>query len=60
MEKSLPGLLMKALVTALDQLPKRGPEKPAVKQDKGARKSSSDDVTAQKGAPGDGQRETDR
>ena len=60
LERSMPGLLMKALVTALDQLPKRGPEKPAVKQDKGARKSSSDDVTAQKGAPGDGQRETDR
>lgn len=53
LERSMPGLLMKALVTALDQLPKRGPEKPAVKQDKGVRKSSSDDVTAQKGAPGD-------
>ena len=60
LEKSLPGLLMKALVTALDQLPKRVPEKPVVKQDKGARKSSPDDVTVQKGAPGDGQRETDR
>ena len=60
LEKSLPGLLMKALVTALDQLPKRSPEKPTVKPDKGARKPSLDDATAQKGAPGDGQRETDR
>ena len=46
LEKSLPRLLMKALVTSLDQLSKREPEKPAVK--------------AQKGVPGDGQRETDR
>ena len=60
LEKSLPVLLMKALVTSLDQLSKRGPEKPAARQDKGARKASPDDVTPQKGAPGDGQRETDR
>lgn len=60
LEKSLPGLLMKALVTSLDQLPKRVPEKPVARQDKGARKASPDEVTPQKGAPGDGQRETDR
>ena len=60
LEKSLPGLLMRALVTSLDQLSKRGPEKPAARQDKGARQASPDDVTPQKGAPGDGQRETDR
>ena len=60
LEKSLPGLLMRALVTSLDQLSKRGPEKPAARQDKGARQASPDVVTPQKGAPGDGQRETDR
>jgi len=52
--------LMRALATSLDQLSRRGPEKPAARQDKGVRQASPDDVTPQKGAPGDGQRETDR